>query len=56
VYATAAFARGAVAAPWLSTLPDHAGVLVAEDGRVTVTPVLRRKRVCGRGPGATLAS
>jgi len=37
VYATAAFARGAVAAPWLSTLPDHAGVLVAEDGRVTVT-------------------
>ena len=35
VYATAAFVRGPRAVGWLSTLPDHAGLLVAADGRLT---------------------
>ncbi|MGV8909254.1 MAG: FAD:protein FMN transferase [Propionicimonas sp.] len=34
VYATAAFAKGAAALPWIATVPDHAGILVGTDGRV----------------------
>ncbi|WP_156887515.1 FAD:protein FMN transferase [Propionicicella superfundia] len=35
VYATAAFVKGDRALPWLATIPDHAGILVARDGTVT---------------------
>ena len=39
VYATAAFVRGQAAAAWIATLPDHAAVLVEQDGRVvTISP------------------
>jgi thiamine biosynthesis lipoprotein len=39
VYATAAFVRGGEAAAWMATLPDHAAVLVEQDGRVaTISP------------------
>jgi thiamine biosynthesis lipoprotein len=35
VYATAAFVKGTAALPWIATLPDHAGILVATDGAVS---------------------
>lgn len=35
VYATAAFVKGESALAWIATLPDHAGVLVGADGRVS---------------------
>ena len=41
VYATAAFVKGAAALPWVATLPDHAGILVATDGRVSTISGLR---------------
>jgi thiamine biosynthesis lipoprotein len=41
VYATAAFVRGSNAGAWLSTVPNHLGVLVTPDGKVqTVSGVL----------------
>ena len=48
VYATAAFVKGAAALPWIATLPDHAGILVAADGRVSriagITPAAQTPR------------
>lgn len=41
VYATAAFVKGTAALPWVATLPDHAGILVATDGRVSTISGLR---------------
>ena len=38
IYATAAFARGPACVPWLTGLPQHAGLVVALDGTVTTTP------------------
>lgn len=35
VYATAAFVKGPAALGWLALMPDHAGILVGNDGRVT---------------------
>lgn len=35
VYATAAFVKGPAALPWIATLSDHAGILVATDGAVS---------------------
>lgn len=37
VYATAAFVQGERAIPWLATLPDHGGIVVAADGTVRTT-------------------
>ncbi len=44
VYATAAFVKGPAALGWLALIPDHAGILVGHDGRVTTVKA---------GPGVT---
>ena len=38
-YATAAFAMGAHALPWVEHLPGHEGLIVASDGTTAATPV-----------------
>ncbi len=35
VYATAAFVKGPAGAAWITTLADHAGILVGLDGKIT---------------------
>lgn len=41
-YATAAFAMGVAALPWLEALPGHAGLIVYPDGRAAATSNFRR--------------
>lgn len=38
VYATAAYVRGPTAAPWLTTLPNHAAILIHPDGTLHTLP------------------
>jgi thiamine biosynthesis lipoprotein len=54
IYATAAFVKGAAALPWIATLPDHAGILVGTDGRVSTISGLRPAAQATRG--SSLAS
>lgn len=54
IYATAAFVKGAAALPWIATLPDHAGILVGPDGRVSTVSGLRPAAQATRG--SSLAS
>ncbi|HSK31904.1 MAG TPA: FAD:protein FMN transferase [Propionicimonas sp.] len=54
IYATAAFVKGAAALPWIATLPDHAGILVGTDGRVSTISGLRSAAQATRG--SSLAS